>query len=120
MFNFPGYESEWKTENPVPAEITAPDGKLIRLKVVGEDIEIETSDLLIVLQNGLPGYTSRYRIVYRATEQERQVVDTRIGTRSQVSIGIVAYCLMTGETMEYHWVSPILDFAKKHRVMIVA
>ncbi|MFH1116116.1 MAG: hypothetical protein V1792_19560, partial [Pseudomonadota bacterium] len=53
-------------------------------------------------------------IVDRATKKEKRVVDTRIGTRHQVSDRIIADCLMTGEPMHYHWISPVLQFAEEH------
>ncbi len=95
----------------------SPEGDLIRLRVVKNDIQIETPELLIVLFNGLPGYTPGYRIVDLSTKNERKIMETRIGTRTQLSNRIIADCLATGQEMEYHWIAPILEFAEENRVI---
>lgn len=119
VFNFEGDTRGWKNVNGAKAEIMSPEGDLIKLRVVQNDIQIETPELLIILVNGLPGYTPGYRIVDLATKKEKKILEKRIGTRTQISNRIVADCLVTGEEMEYHWVAPILEFAEAHRVITV-
>jgi hypothetical protein len=115
IFNFEGDARGWKNVDGAQSEVTGPDGDVIRLRVAGNDIQIETSDLLIVLEDGLPGYTRSYRIVDQATGNERQVIQTDIGTRAQVSSRIIADCLATGQSMHYHWIAPVLELAEEHR-----
>jgi len=92
---------------------------VIGLRVAGNDIQIETSKIRITLENGLPGYTRSYRIVDPATKRETTVLNTRIGTRAQISNRIIADCLASGECMHYHWVAPVLELAEEHRVRTV-
>jgi hypothetical protein len=119
IFNFEGDARGWENVDGAQSEVTSPDGDVIRLRVVGNDIRIETSDLLIVLEDGLPGYTRSYRIVDPATGKDRQVIQTAIGTRAQISNRIIADCLVTGECMHYHWIAPLLELAETHRVVTI-
>lgn len=119
VFNFEGDAKGWKNVNGAKSEIMSPEGDPIKLRVVRNDIQIETPELLIILVNGLPGYTPGYRIVDLVTKKESKVMETRIGSRTQVSLRIVADCLVTGEEIEYHWISPILESAEAHRVITV-
>jgi hypothetical protein len=117
IFNFEGDARGWKNVDGAQSEVTSPDGDVIRLRVVGNDIQIETSYLLIILEDGLPGYTRSYRIVDQATGNQRHATQTAIGTRAQISSRIIADCLASGESMHYHWVAPILELAEEHRVV---
>lgn len=119
LFNFEGDAKGWKNVNGAKAEIMSPEGDLIKLRVDENHIQIETPELLIILFNGLPGYTPGYRIVDLATKNERKIMETRIGTRTQLSNRIIADCLVTGQEMEYHWIAPILEFAEENRVITV-
>jgi hypothetical protein len=119
IFNFEGDARGWENVDGAQSEVFSPDGDVIRLRVVGNDIRIETSDLLIVLEDGLPGYTGSYRIKDPATGKERQVLQTAIGTRAQISNRIIADCLVTGECMHYHWIAPLLELAETHRVVTI-
>jgi len=119
IFNFEGDARGWKNVDGAQSEVMSPDGDVIRLRVVGNDIQIETSKIRITLENGLPGYTRSYRIVDPATGKETQIRATAIGTRSQISNRIIVDCLATGESMHYHWVAPVLEFAEEHRVRTV-
>lgn len=119
VFNFEGDDKGWKSVNGARSEITSPEGDSIILRIVENDVQIETPELLIILVNGLPGYTPGYRIVDVATKNESKIMEKKIGTRTQVSMRIIADCLVTGEEMEYHWVSPIIEFAEAHRVITV-
>jgi len=117
VFNFEGDTRGWKNVNGSKAEIMSPEGDPIKLRVVQNDIQIQTPELLIILVNGLPGYTPGYHIVDLATKKEKKILERRIGTRTQISNRVVADCLVTGEKMEYHWVAPILEFAERHHVI---
>jgi len=119
VFNFEGDAKGCKNVNGAKSKITSPEGDLIKLRIVQNDIQIETPELLIILVNGLPGYTPGYRIMDLATKNEKTILERKIGTRAQISIRIVADCLVTGEAMEYHWVAPLLEFAEAHRVITV-